>query len=430
MLKVAIIGGGLAGMGAADKLVHAGCDVTIFEARERLAGDSFRVEVPSRSGGSVPVEVSLSGFNRSACPRYTALLVELGVEGRRLTDDFSVRTRDGETIWSERRRGPGFPWLAEKRRFERQAREVAKSPFYDRITTGRFLDSRGYSESFRRFYLYPRAATCLAMPAGKLEAVPVRALVDAWTAHGLMDREPGPAVSAAGEIQRVCEAFYRRFVGAGGHLLCARRVIRVRRASDGVRLHALEPDGRPRRFEFDEVVFTLFPDRAVDLLDDATAAERVLASLLEVQRVRVVTHQDPRLMPRDRESWGAHNFVVREPGDRRRPMTYYLNRLWGLGPEVPDVFTTLNPDPEPEEERVLDERGLAHPKAGEAARQTARLAAQLQGRRRTWFCGSYLRAPFLDEQALTSGFDVADRILAGSGTAADRPAPAALSAAA
>ena len=83
-----------------------------------------------------------------------------------------------------------------------------------------------------------------------------------------------------------------------------------------------------------------------------------------------------------------------------------------------EVLGDTQPHIEPDERALISNRFFEHPVAtGKTHLVTERLS-QIQGRRRTWFCGSYLREPFCHEQALGIGQDVALRLIE-SDTAAD-----------
>jgi len=74
VLRIAVVGGGLAGMAAALACGDAGCEVSLFEARPRLGGATFSTELQGLS-----VDNGQHVFLR-CCTAYRALLRRLGVE--------------------------------------------------------------------------------------------------------------------------------------------------------------------------------------------------------------------------------------------------------------------------------------------------------------------------------------------------------------
>ena len=87
-MKIAVVGGGMAGLGAAWSLArrHA---VTLFEAENRLGGHANTVDV--RIGGrDVAVDTGFIVYNEANYPLLTRLFAELGVATEASVMSFSV----------------------------------------------------------------------------------------------------------------------------------------------------------------------------------------------------------------------------------------------------------------------------------------------------------------------------------------------------
>jgi CRP-like cAMP-binding protein len=72
----------------------------------------------------------------------------------------------------------------------------------------------------------------------------------------------------------------------------------------------------------------------------------------------------------------------------------------------------MNPFREPDADKIIANRFFVHPVIGETANAAAERLDPMQGKRRTWFCGSYLREPFVHAQAYRSGVEIAERLVA------------------
>ena len=98
--RVAVIGGGLAGITAALHCADAGCQVTVFEARPQLGGltHSFR-------RGELQVDNGQHVFLR-CCTSYRSLLCRLGVADRvELQPRLAIPVRSpgaGRPVWLRR----------------------------------------------------------------------------------------------------------------------------------------------------------------------------------------------------------------------------------------------------------------------------------------------------------------------------------------
>ena len=230
---------------------------------------------------------------------------------RPIVHDTSFMTPSGEALWHGRggklkihtRCASCLRWLGEIDRFEHEAVEVLGDPGFADWTVQRYLDEKGYSTDFRRLYLYPQAAANFALADPDPGRLPVRSLLAFWRADGLVDADSAARVCVAGGMHDYCETFARRFTDAGGRLLSSWRVVGVARSGESVEIRALDRNGELSFFEADEIVLATLPDAAVDLLDDATVAERLLASAFEFRQTRAVVHGDRRLMPRPERAW-------------------------------------------------------------------------------------------------------------------------------
>ena len=81
-MKIAVVGGGIAGLTAAYRL-HPRHDVTLFEKSGRLGGNAYSV----RTRDGVNVDIAVAAFGRAGYPNFYRLLEELGSRRR------CVRTR-------------------------------------------------------------------------------------------------------------------------------------------------------------------------------------------------------------------------------------------------------------------------------------------------------------------------------------------------
>ncbi|MGZ8996795.1 MAG: NAD/FAD-binding protein, partial [Rhodospirillales bacterium] len=75
-------------------------------------------------------------------------------------------------------------------------------------------------------------------------------------------------------------------------------------------------------------------------------------------------------------------------------------------PRVP-LFVTLNPTQPPARGKILRSFQYDHPMYDAAALEAQGRLDRLQGRRNTWYCGSYFGAGF-HEDALSSGLAAAE----------------------
>ncbi len=97
--KVAVIGGGLAGIAAASTLAERGCEVVLYEANDHLGGKlgAWRVDL-GEHGGEQGMEHGFHAFFGSYY-NLDRFLSRLGLDGAfRTTEDYRILTRDGRSL--------------------------------------------------------------------------------------------------------------------------------------------------------------------------------------------------------------------------------------------------------------------------------------------------------------------------------------------
>jgi predicted NAD/FAD-binding protein len=182
-------------------------------------------------------------------------------------------------------------------------------------------------------------------------------------------------------------------------------VTAIRRLPTGVRIEDRQGGVR----DFDHVVIAAHADQALAMLKDADAAERRLLGSFRYERNLAILHTDPTLMPQRRRAWASWNFLSRGRGEEQQVcVTYWMNRLQHLPKERP-LFVTLNPIRSPASGRVLRSFLYHHPAYDRDAVRAQGLLWNLQGQRRTWFCGSYFGHGF-HEDGLQAGLAVAEQL--------------------
>jgi len=411
-LKVAVVGGGVAGLSAA-WLLSERHEVTLFEADPRLGGHANTVEAPGLKG-PVPVDTGFIVYNEANYPNFTALLAHLGVAHRNADMALSVSLDDGAFEYSSY---GAFGIFAQTRnlfsaRFWAMLRDVTR--FYrtgpkdlaaleaPMTSLEAYLEDKGYCRAFRDDHLLPQAAAIWSTPLKEIGEYPAAALIRFFLNHGMM------SVFGRGmwrTVQGGSRAYVEKLTDAfRGESRQGVRVAGVRRDGQGVELR-LAGGTRER---FDEVVIATHADAALSLLDDPSAEETRLLSAFRYSRNLAVLHTDRTLMPKRRRVWTSWNHIGRREAPGEGCVTYWMNRLQSLK-DAPDLFVTLNPSKPIAAEAMIRTEVYDHPLFDGAAIAAQTRIWDLQGVRRTWFCGSYFGHGF-HEDALQSGLAVAEQL--------------------
>jgi hypothetical protein len=93
-------------------------------------------------------------------------------------------------------------------------------------------------------------------------------------------------------------------------------------------------------------------------------------------------------LPRNRRAWASWNYHRLQSDADRATLTYHLNQLQNISSTTP-VLVTLNRDDAIDPELILARMDYAHPVLDRAAVAAQQRHAEINGARRTWFCGAY-----------------------------------------
>ena len=403
-MRIAIIGSGIAGNVAAYRLCREH-DITVFEAGSHAGGHTHTHEI-EQAGRRYAVDTGFIVFNDWTYPNFVALLEELGVPWQDSSMSFSVRDEKSgleyngstlDTLFAQRLNlvRPSFLGMVRDiLRFNREAPALLERPGGE-ISLGDYLARSGYGRAFVERYIVPMGAAIWSTDPASMLRFPARFFVRFFSNHGMLsvDRRPVWRVIRGGSaryVERLVAPFRDR-------IRLDAPVEWLRRQPDAVIVKARK--GAPERF--DAVFVACHSDQALRLLADASAQERDVLAAIPYQENEAVLHTDTRLMPRRRRAWAAWNYHVTGAAGARVALTYNMNILQGL--DAPEPFmVTLNRSDAVDPARVIRRLVYHHPlftPAGVAAQSRQR---ELNGARRTYYCGAYWRNGFHEDGVVSA----------------------------
>lgn len=412
--KIAVIGAGISGMGAAEALCDTQ-DVTLFEAEPRLGGHA-RTIIAGKHGDR-PVDTGFIVFNYANYPRLTALFERLEVPVKKSVMSFGASIRGGrieygldgaQAFFAQRRNALNPRFLSMLRdifRFNARALEVARGR---ELTIGELIETMRLGRYFRDYYLLPFSGAIWSTPTSQILDFPANAMLRFFENHGLLGYDgqhqwytvEGGSVSYVERLARSMEVQGVKF-----RLGCP--VDAVRRTDTGVEIKAYGAEWE----HFDEVIFATHSDDTLRLLSDASPKERADLGAIAYQPNDIVLHADTSVMPRRRAVWSSWNYAEAPvKRDGQIDVTYWMNSLQSI-PEDDPHFVTLNSQRPIREDLIYDQVTLRHPVFDLAALSAQARVHETNGANRTWFCGAWLRHGF-HEDGLTTALDVAEAISA------------------
>lgn len=407
-MRLAVIGSGVAGLSAA-WLLSRGHEVVLYEADARVGGHANTVEV-NEGGRSVPIDTGFIVYNTACYPNLIALFGHLAVPSAPTSMSFAVSLDSGRLEYS----GTGLQgvfgqpsnlvrpghWrmVRDILRFFREAGALQRADDAA-LSLGAWLAARGYSREFVDQHIVPMAAAIWSASARDILAFPAAAFSRFFANHGLLQARNRPQWRTVAGGSR--EYVRRLRADMAVAVRSDARIVRVIRDPLGVTIATARGDTA----RYDHVVIAAHADDALACLGDASAEERRLLSAFRYSKSRTILHRDARVMPRRRRLWSSWNSVAAGAGGEP-VVSYWMNRLQPLA-STRDYFVTLNPAADPAD--MLAEFAYTHPIFDAKAIMAQRELWSLQGRNRTWFCGSYFAYGF-HEDALQSGLAVAEAL--------------------
>ncbi len=406
--KIAVIGAGISGMGAAHALAkdHR---VVLFEAEKRLGGHA-RTRMAGRHGNQT-VDTGFIVFNYANYPNLTALFDHLEVPVIKSNMSFGASFNGGKLEYGLASLNALFATRSSiaSPKFLRMVRDIMRfnaagldASKDETLTIGELLKKLNLSDFFRDHYLLPFSGAIWSTPKEKILDFPAYAMMKFFDNHALL--------GATGQHQwYTVDGGSREYVSRLATDMFRRGVdMRLGAPIDGVRRGPLGVEVKAQGGEwdmFDEVVFATHSDDTLRLLSDATAVEKSVLGAVRYQPNKVVLHSDISIMPKRRSVWSS--WVYSEDANRTSSeidLTYWMNSLqpWLKGE---DMMVTLNSKRPIREELIWDEVTLHHPVYDLEALAAQDAAAAMNGSNRTWFCGAWMKNGF-HEDGLSSALDV------------------------
>ena len=399
--RIAVVGGGVSGLGAAWALHHRPdrFDFRLYEAQEQIGGNAVTVDMPQDDGSSVPFDISVTAMIPSVYRHVLLLMEQFGIElvdtrfnysvgygGQAYAHDFDSEIR--EELRSEiarfQRLLRRLHWIGWLSRCQSKLLNVL-NPF-NYVSMRTVLDLGGFSDDFRYKILKPMfinfvlATNVYDLPAALfsryLEFFDIQTATPMWTWD-----------------QGTRRVYENLSAGFQDKIYRNRRVSRVYREATGV----VVEDGQGVKEAFDEVIFACGADQTLKILDRPTRLERYILSSIRYDNAihgHAVVHWDSSVLPDDRmkalttrtnhiEQYGT------EPDNYEITYIMHNQQLWARRSDKP-CLVTYNPVHPIDDDKIIKRCRFRH--VVHDVRQVALLVYLfrfIQGRRRTWHCGAH-----------------------------------------
>ncbi|MGL4575740.1 MAG: NAD(P)/FAD-dependent oxidoreductase [Burkholderiaceae bacterium] len=414
MKRIAVIGAGITGLGAAHRLAKQH-HVTLFEAGATLGGHANTVDV-TLEGATHGVDTGFLVFNERTYPNLIKLFDELAVPTAKSGMSFSVQVKsrglewcgsDLNAVFAQRRNllSPRFlRMVSQILRFNRESTALVQAGTVPDCSLGDYLARGGYSQELTDWYLLPMAACVWSCPSATMMQYPARTFLQFCHNHGLLqgfDGRPQWMTVRGGSREYV-----KRIAASLQDVRVATPVLSVQHSA-GIAPSVQTGEGTQA---FDAVVLACHSDQALRLLARPSTAQTDVLQHLRYESNRAVLHTDATVLPKTQRAWAAWNYESRQASSTQDSAVcchYLINRLQPLPFKQP-VIVSLNPISMPQQ--VIAQFEYEHPIFDAAAVAAQSRLPAIQGSDGLWFAGAWAGYGF-HEDGLKSGLAAADGVL-------------------
>lgn len=418
--RVAVIGGGAAGLSAAYHLRDV-ADVTLFERDGRAGGHANTIEVTEDDGRMIGIDTAFVVFNEGTYPRLMKFFADIGVKIKAHTGGFNFFDVDRGVQFGtpeldlpreqlEGRYPDSFVSIWEQaQRFHQQAPKDFVRRRAD-CSLGEYLDANGYTEDFKHSYIMLMCSATWSIPAELIWEMPASTLIAFFLSHdegGLGGRKIDWKTVDGGSIRYVRKVLAK----IGGDQRLGTAVHGVQEQDDHVAVRTA--DGVER---FDHVVVATHADQALSLIEGEHPA-RPLLEKVPYHFTKAVLHRDPAVLPIPQDRWVSWNYgALTQDGHREAFVVYFMNRIQGFQAQH-DYFVTLDSPIPIRDELVVKEMDYSHPVINWDVHAMQRSIYDVLEQSRVKLCGSYFHSrrvgPDLigsHESAFCSGMEAAGAV--------------------
>ena len=394
-MKIAVIGSGISGL-SASYYFSKKYKVDLFEQDDHFGGHSYTYDIKEENK-IIAVDLGFIVFNEKTYPNLISFFNELNVPFEKSNMSFSVSIKNTNVEYG----GSGFNAIfANKKnllnfKFLKMINEIIN--FYktapslvntetSNITLGDYLKSSKLSKYFIEYHIIPMVAAIWSMPFQKAKEMPLKLFLNFFTNHGLFKLKNRPqwyTVSNRSRtyVKKVLEKI-------SGEVFKNYKVSKILRNENNVRILIGN-----EYLDYDHVILASHADQSLELLDEPSLEESETLKKFTYVSNEAYLHRDENLMPIRKSAWSSWNSISK---NENTCVTYWLNKLQNLNSEK-NYFLTLNPVEAIDKNKIIKKIHFTHPYFNKDNVALQKDLNKLQGKKRTWFCGSYFGYGFHED---------------------------------
>ncbi len=401
-MKIAIIGSGISGLGAAYLLnpVH---DITVFEKNDYIGGHS-RTRTVRIADQQIPVDTGFIVFNDQNYPNLCALFELLDVPIENSDMSFGVSINQGDLEYSSNN------MLAQKRnlfrpKYWRMLKDVIHfnkhaESYLNRsneVTLEQCLKELKLSEWFKQYYLLAMGAAIWSCPVETMLKFPAKTFIRFFKNHGLLTINQHPqwkTVSGGSHeyIKRLTKPFSEKI-----KLNCGVTNVYL----DENKIKVVNEQNASENF--DHVIFACHADEALQMIQNTPKEIFSVLNHFQYQKNKIILHSDTSFMPKNLKCWSSWIYLneTNNSNNNDVSLSYWMNNLQNIDKKH-SIIITLNPGRQPDTNLIHEEHEFSHPIFTSDAINAQEDINSIQGQNNLWFCGAYQRYGFHEDGLLSA----------------------------
>ena len=335
--SVAIVGSGVSGLTAA-YLLRETHEVTIYESDNRFGGHAHTHSVDGQR-----IDSGFIVHNERTYPNLLRIFKELNIPTQVTEMTMSIdcggcglqyvggRGAKGILAKPSKLLDPRFvKLLIDVPRFYRQARQLLKEDLDSSVTWGEFLKQNKFSDYFVKHYAIPVVSCVWSSGDGDSLQYPAKHLFEFLNHHGMLELGNSPIwKTIIGGSNTYVEAILKLIPNVKSE-----KVTSVKRFNDYVEVNGTR---------FDRAIIATHANSALELLTDASEAERENLANISYSKNRTVLHKDASFLPATTKARASWNYKMSDCRKQSNQVlvSYWMNLLMNLKSEN-DYVVTLN----------------------------------------------------------------------------------------
>jgi len=415
MEKLAIVGTGIAGMGAA-YFLNKNYDITVFEKDNYVGGHTNTITV-KENDKEIFIDTGFMVFNKVTYPNLTKLFEKLNVAIKPTDMSFSVFHLESgleysgsglNGLFAQRKNifNPKFvKMLFQINRFNKECLETLSNPKYADYSLADYVEEKEFGNEFLYKYLIPMSSAVWSSPPDLMLKFPAKTLVRFFHNHGFLglgtQHQWYTVVDGSQSYRKkITEQYHDKIHVNSG-------VKTVSRENGKIKITTVDNT----EYVFDKVILASHADETLKMLADPTDLEKNILSKFKYQLNKATLHTDSTIMPKNKKVWSSWNYRI-EPknGEVKTSTIYYMNSLQHVS-KSQDYFVSINDPGNVSTDKIIKEIDYDHPLFDLDSIKTQENIQQINNQgNNTFFCGSYFKYGF-HEDAFASALELSFQLL-------------------